>query len=105
MSDLLRYRDLEQYGVRNWVTLGRWIKDQGAPAGFYLGRNTRAWFKKDWDTWLANRPKADPPPEIKGGGPVPPGATARKPKPPSSPTNIGDSASVCQPPPNGRAGA
>ena len=65
MSELLRYRDLEQYGVRNWVTLGRWIKDQGVPAGFYLGRNTRAWFKKDWDDWLANRPQAGArPPDI-----------------------------------------
>ena len=48
MSELLRYRDLEQYGVRNWVTLGRWIKDQGVPAGFYLGP-ILGWFKKDWD--------------------------------------------------------
>ena len=68
MGELLRFPDLAQYGVRNWVTLGRWIKEEGAPAGFYLGSNTRAWFKKDWDAWLASRPKADPPPEIKGGG-------------------------------------
>jgi hypothetical protein len=61
---LLRFGDLKLYGVNNWVTLGRWIKEEGAPAGFYLGKNTRAWYKEDWDAWLAARPKADPPPEI-----------------------------------------
>ena len=59
MSELLRFPDLLPYGVNNRVTLERWIKDQGAPAGFFLGPNTRAWFKKDWDTWLANRPKVE----------------------------------------------
>jgi hypothetical protein len=100
---LLRFGDLKLYGVNNWVTLGRWIKEEGAPAGFYLGKNTRAWHKEDWDAWLANRPKADPPPEIKGGGPVPPGTTARKPKPPLSPTNMSESALACKALPNGRA--
>ena len=64
MPTLLRFGDLKDYGVNNWPTLGRWIKDEGAPAGFYLGGNTRAWHKEDWDAWLAARPKADPPPEI-----------------------------------------
>ena len=81
------------YGVNNWVTLGRWIKEEGAPAGFYLGKNTRAWYKEDWDAWLAARPKADPPPEkVKGPGAVPPAPEARKPKPPFSPTKISESA-------------
>jgi predicted DNA-binding transcriptional regulator AlpA len=100
---LLRFPDLKEYGVNNWVTLGRWIKEEGFPAGFYLAKNTRAWHKDHCDAWLANRPKADPPPEIKGGGPVSPGTTARKPKPPLSPTNISESAPACKALPNGRA--
>jgi hypothetical protein len=104
MPTLLRMPELKEYGVNNWVTLGRWIRDEGAPAGFYLAKNTRAWYKEDWDNWLAARPKADPPPEIKGGGPVPPGTTARKPKPPLSPTNMSESALACKALPNGRAG-
>jgi predicted DNA-binding transcriptional regulator AlpA len=55
---LLRFDDLEQYGVRNWPTLKRWIDTQGFPTGFYLGENTRAWRKEDCDHWLANRPPA-----------------------------------------------
>ena len=101
MAELLRFRDLKEYGVNNW--LGRWIKEEGFPTGFYLAANTRAWYKQDCDAWLANRPKADPPPEIKGGGPVPPGTTARKPKPPLSPTNMSESALACKALPNGRA--
>jgi hypothetical protein len=54
-------------------------QERGSPAGFYLGGNTRAWHKEDWDAWLAARPKADPPPEIvkpapsvdaEGSGPI-----------------------------------
>jgi hypothetical protein len=106
MAGLLRFADLKEYGVNNWMTLGRWIKKEGAPAGFYLGKNTRAWYKEDWDAWLANRPKADPPPEnvIKGPGAVPPAPEARKPKPPLSPTKISESAPACKALPNGRAG-
>jgi hypothetical protein len=58
---LLRIKDLRRYGVNNWMTLARWIANEGAPAGFYLGPNTRCWYKEDWDTWLANRPSAAPP--------------------------------------------
>jgi hypothetical protein len=101
---ILRKPDLVAYGVKNWVTLGRWIKEEGAPVGFYLGKNTRAWFKGDWDEWLANRPKADPPPEnVKGPGAVPPAPEARKPKPPLSPTKISESAPAFNALPNGRA--
>jgi hypothetical protein len=53
---LLRFRDLEQYGVRNWMTLRRWQEKHGAPIGFYLGERTRVWRKADWDKWLAERP-------------------------------------------------
>jgi hypothetical protein len=61
---LLRFPDLQEYGVRNWVTLRRWIEKEGFPSGFYLAENSRAWHKADCDRWLANRPKAGPPPEI-----------------------------------------
>jgi len=98
---LLRVKDLKRYGVNNWVTLGRWIREAGAPPGFYLGPNTRAWYKEDWDNWLANRPSAAPPENVKGDGPAPTGTAARKPKPPSSPTNIGESAPACNASSNG----
>ena len=63
MTGLLRFRDLKEYGVNNWPTLGRWIREEGFPTGFYLAANTRAWSKEECDAWLASRPKADPPPE------------------------------------------
>jgi predicted DNA-binding transcriptional regulator AlpA len=75
VNELLRFPDLAQYGVRNWPTLKRWIKEKDAPAGFYLGSNTRAWLKKDWDNWLANRPQAGAPPPEKAK-PGPKGATS-----------------------------
>ena len=62
---ILRFPDLAHYGVNNWPTLGRWIREAGAPAGFYLGPNTRCWYKDDWDDWLANRPSAAPPDIVK----------------------------------------
>jgi predicted DNA-binding transcriptional regulator AlpA len=104
MAGLLRFPDLKQYGVNNWPTLTRWIEREGFPAGFYLAANTRAWHKDEVDTWLANRPKADPPPEnVKGDGPASTGTAARKPKPPSSLTNIGESAPAAQASSNGGA--
>ena len=105
MTGLLRFRDLREYGVNNWPTLGRWIKEEGFPTGFYLAANTRAWDKDECDTWLANRPKADPPPEN------------AKPRPCVSPQEAGRTAEItkhpldsksspaCQALPNGRAGA
>ena len=63
MTGLLRFRDLEEYGVNNWPTLGRWIKDEGFPTGFYLAANTRAWPKEDCDNWLPAGPRR--PPDIK----------------------------------------
>ena len=61
MKVLLRFKDLRQYGITNYPTLARWIKEAVAPAGFFLGPNTRAWYQDDWDAWLANRPSAAPP--------------------------------------------
>ena len=53
------------------MTLGRWIKEQAAPAGFYFGSNTRAWFKTTGITGLPIGPRRTAgrgtPPEIKGG--------------------------------------
>jgi hypothetical protein len=66
MPVLLRFSDLKTYGVRNWPTLARWIREEGFPPGFYLAANTRAWCQEHCDRWLANRPKAGPPPDIVG---------------------------------------
>ncbi len=53
---LLRFYDLTDRGiVRNRVTLGRWIKYRGFPAGILLGPNTRAWPEDEVDVWLAAR--------------------------------------------------
>jgi predicted DNA-binding transcriptional regulator AlpA len=55
---LLRFPDLADYGVHNWPTLRRWIEKRGAPRGFHLGPNTRAWYKADWDAWAEKRAQA-----------------------------------------------
>jgi hypothetical protein len=52
---LLRFGDLARYGVNNWMTLGRWIREAGAPAGFYLGKNTRCWYQDDLVSQPAQR--------------------------------------------------
>src|SRR6476661_5765652 len=65
MRTLVRFGGLKEYGVNNWVTLGRWIREEGFPPGFYLAKNTRAWYKDYCDAWLASRPKAHPPPDLK----------------------------------------
>jgi predicted DNA-binding transcriptional regulator AlpA len=70
MTVLLRFPDLKRYGVNNHPTLKRWIQREGFPSGFYLASNTRAWHEQEVEEWLANRPKADPPPpEIAKPGP------------------------------------
>jgi predicted DNA-binding transcriptional regulator AlpA len=98
MSVLLRLRDLEDYGVTNWVTLKRWIEKEGFPAGFYLGENTRAWRKADCDSWLANRPTAGPPPEISKPAPLlQTGEAGRKPKSPLDTSKTSDSITAAQP--------
>ena len=52
----LRFSDLVERGiVRNRVTLGRWIKLHGFPAGIKLGPNSRAWPADQVDAWLAAR--------------------------------------------------
>jgi hypothetical protein len=77
---------LKQYGVKNWPTLTRWVQNENAPAGFYIAANTRAWFKDEWDAWLASRPQAvDRPP--RKAKPAPSAATEGsgrdyKPEPP-----------------------
>ena len=64
MAELLRFGGLKEYGVNNWTTLGRWIREESFPPGFHLAKNTRAWYREDCDAWLASRPKAEPPPNI-----------------------------------------
>ena len=70
-----------------------------------MAANTRAWHKDECDTWLGNRPKADPPdikqrpvPKVaaEGNGPK---ANVNK-----HPLNS-ESSPACQALPNGRAGA
>ena len=56
MQKYYRFTDLKAAGiVRNRMTLGRWIKSQGFPAGVLLGPNTRAWRADDIERWLAER--------------------------------------------------
>ncbi len=58
MDKYLRFQDLKAAGVvRNRMTLSRWIKSQGFPAGVLLGPNTRAWRADDIERWLAGRPE------------------------------------------------
>jgi predicted DNA-binding transcriptional regulator AlpA len=55
-QQLLRFRDLRERGVvNNWTTLQRWIKQCGFPRGVKIGPNSRAWYEKDVDEWLAAR--------------------------------------------------
>jgi predicted DNA-binding transcriptional regulator AlpA len=57
LSKQLRFSDLKARGiVRNWVTLGIWIKREGFPPGRLAGPNTRLWEEKEVADWLANRP-------------------------------------------------
>ena len=52
----LRFSDLVERGiVRNRVTLGRWIKNNGFPTGFLLGPNSRAWPEDSVNAWLEER--------------------------------------------------
>jgi predicted DNA-binding transcriptional regulator AlpA len=54
----LSFNDLVARGiVANRVTLGRWIRDQGFPAGRLLGPNSRRWPEHEIDAWLAARPQ------------------------------------------------
>lgn len=57
MRRYYRFADLKAAGiVGNRMTLSRWIRSQGFPAGVLLGPNSRAWPADDVDAWLANRP-------------------------------------------------
>jgi predicted DNA-binding transcriptional regulator AlpA len=52
----LRFSDLVARGiVRNRVTLSRWQRDHGFPAGVLLGPNSRAWPESEIEAWLAAR--------------------------------------------------
>lgn len=60
----VRFNDLVAAGiVKNWVTLGRMIKEKGFPAGLLLGPNMRAWEVDKVEAWLAARPTATKIPE------------------------------------------
>ena len=94
----------------SWTALNKLISKEGFPPGRMVGRN-RIWPEKEVDDWLLSRPSAKcslrgraktlvddarPPGNDKGPGGVTAPAEARKPKPPSSPTNISESAPACQ---------
>ena len=56
MQKYYRFSDLKAAGiVRNRMTLSRWIKLHGFPAGVLLGPNTRAWRADEVERWLAER--------------------------------------------------
>jgi predicted DNA-binding transcriptional regulator AlpA len=53
----LRFRELRARGlVNNWVTLNRWVQEQGFPPGRLLGPNTRVWTEAEIEAWVASRP-------------------------------------------------
>jgi predicted DNA-binding transcriptional regulator AlpA len=63
MTRLLRFRDLKSRGVVNsWPMLRRRIERDNFPAGFMLGKNSRAWTEQEVDAWLAKRPVEGPSP-------------------------------------------
>jgi predicted DNA-binding transcriptional regulator AlpA len=54
---LLRFKDLKRLGyVANWVSLHRWIKEQGFPVGKMIGPRSRAWTESEVALWFAQRP-------------------------------------------------
>jgi len=54
----LSFNDLVARGiVANRVTLSRWIRDQGFPAGQLLGPNSRRFPEDQVNAWLAARPQ------------------------------------------------
>ena len=53
---LLRFTDLKELGiVNNRMTLARWQKSQGFPAGIRLAQNSVAFREADVIAWLAAR--------------------------------------------------
>ena len=57
VPNLLRFKDLKRLGyVANWVSLHRWIKEQGFPVGKMIGPRTRAWTESSILEWLDQRP-------------------------------------------------
>ena len=56
MRRYYRFADLKAAGiVTNRMTLSRWIKKHGFPAGVMLGPNTRAYPEEAVARWLAER--------------------------------------------------
>jgi len=62
MAKWLRFKDLAARNiVRNYQTLGRWIRERGFPEGKWLGDNTKGWPEDEIEAWLASRPKGPKP--------------------------------------------
>jgi predicted DNA-binding transcriptional regulator AlpA len=53
---LLRFRDLKAWGVNNWQTLRRWIREEGFPPFRLIGPNTRVWTEEEIEAWFAAAP-------------------------------------------------
>lgn len=54
---LLRFSDLKARGiVTNWVTLRRWVEEQGFPPGMQIGPHKRVWVESEVAEWLSSRP-------------------------------------------------
>lgn len=54
---LLSFADLKARGiVHNRVTLSRWQRFEGFPAGIVLGPNTRKYSEEEVEAWLRSRP-------------------------------------------------
>jgi predicted DNA-binding transcriptional regulator AlpA len=57
LSQLIRYKDLEDAGVASsWPQLRHMIENEGFPPGFLLSPNARAWRVDAVEKWLAERP-------------------------------------------------
>ena len=56
-SVLLRFKDLEIVGIRNWPTLKRRIERDNFPVGRYAG-GLRFWSKEEVEQWWDSRPQA-----------------------------------------------
>jgi predicted DNA-binding transcriptional regulator AlpA len=66
MDPLLRYKDLKRLNlINNRATLQNRIRHHGFPQGRLLGPNTRVWTQAEIEEYLANRPTAPRPQDLK----------------------------------------
>jgi hypothetical protein len=66
MDPLLRYKDLKRLNlINNRATLQNRIRHHGFPQGRLLGPNTRVWTMDEIQAYLASRPTAPRPQDLK----------------------------------------